>query len=127
MSSIDVLRASTLKKIAENPIVITPERRALASDGFGGQVRTGSLVKQSPARVRLMRASGSVPQPSVTPAGLGSSESTYALTSHAAPLLDGDEFDACGYRWKVGPVSSLSYGGKLYGTEAQLERLGVTA
>jgi hypothetical protein len=114
------LRVGIRCHIFEASTVITPMRRALVDDGFGGQIPSGTASAQPKARVRLQHESGSVQSNTVKPAGLDTNLSLYVLTDHRAPLEEGDTFSALGYTWTVGPVNSFSRHGGVYKTEAPL-------
>jgi hypothetical protein len=116
------LRDGVKTHIAEDPSVIIPKRRALVADGFGGTSREGTLIPLSKVRVRLQHESGSTQPNSVKPSGLDTNLSMYALTDYRAPLCDGDEFDANGFTWIVGPVNEFRRNGGLYKTEAPLTK-----
>ena len=115
-------RSGIARVILENPAIITPLRRALANDDFGGQARTGALEEQTQARVKLAHESSSIPKNSETPAGLDTALSMYVLTDYRAPLLEGDEFSAEGEHWTVGPINTLRFLGCVYATEAPLTK-----
>ncbi len=114
------LRDGIKAHIAEQPTVITPMRRALEANDFGGFSRTGAESAQPKARVRLQHESGSVQSNTVVPSGLDTNLSLYVLTDHRAPLLEGDTFGALGFTWTVGPINSFSRHGGVYKTEAPL-------
>jgi hypothetical protein len=119
---IDQLRDGTYRQIAENPTIITPYRRPLVSDDFGGLAPdpTGTLTAQPLARVRLSHESSSVPANRPMPSGLDTNLSLYVLTDYHAPLQDGDVFNAEGRGWKVGPINTLKIEGYTYATEAPI-------
>jgi hypothetical protein len=116
------LRDAIKAHVAEAPLIITPMRRALADNGFGGQVPNGNPAAQAKARVRLQHESGSVQRNGVKASGLDTNLSLYVLTDHRAPLEEDDTFEALGWTWTVGPVNPFYREGGIYKTEAPLSK-----
>lgn len=122
MTAYEQLRMATARQIAENPTVITPMRRALVSDGYGGWVRSGSASAQPRARGRLVLEGSSVPRTAEVPTGLDTALSAYFLTDYRAPLMKEDFFMLDGFIWTAGEPNLLTCGGRLYSTEVPLKR-----
>ena len=128
-SALRQLREGVKAHISEQPTVITPMRKPLVSDGFGGVIRSGTAEAQDACRVRLQHESGSVQKDSVGPTGLDTNLTLYVLTDYRAPLEEEDEFEALGSTWRVGVVNAFARHGGIYKTEAALIRgtsVGVT-
>jgi hypothetical protein len=117
------LRVGVRAHIAESPTVVSVPRYPLIDDGYGNMIPdTASTPKIIKARVRLQHESGSVQSNRVGPSGLDTNLSMYVLTDHRAPLIEGDQFEALGFIWTVGPVNSFSQFGGTYKTEATLTK-----
>jgi hypothetical protein len=121
MSATQQLRMSILSIIIMNPSTVRPIRRKLESDGVGGYTRTGTKEIQPPAIVRIASESSGVPGYSLIPVGIGSSDSFYVITDFKAPLCEGDEIEADGIKYRVGPVHLKKMMGSVIGSNARLE------
>jgi hypothetical protein len=123
MSTFNQLRMATARQIAEDPVVVIPMRRALVLNDYGEWVASGAFEAQPACRIRIQDEASSVPKTQETPVGLDTALSKFALTGPSAPLLEGDEFAAIGELWVVGPVNVVRYDGRVYKTEAPLQRV----
>jgi hypothetical protein len=127
--SLTQLRDAITVHIAEQPTIITPLRRPLVADGFGGYKRSGTQEAQAKCRVRLQHESGSIQKDSDVSTGLDTNLTMYVLTDYKAPLEEFDEFEALDSIWRVGVVNIFIRHGGRYKTESQLIRcreVGVT-
>jgi hypothetical protein len=114
---------ATARQIAEDPVVVIPMRRVLVLNDYGEWVASGAFEAQPACRIRIQDEASSVPKTQETPVGLDTALSKFAITGPSIPLLDGDEFAALGERWVVGPVNVVRYDGRVYKTEAPLQRV----
>lgn len=117
------LRDANSKLIGLDPTVVTPYRRALVADGFGGYARTGTKMAQPRVRVRIASEARGVPGYAITPAGVGPANSFYVITDYRLPLLEGDELISDGKTYRVGPIHEKRMGGEVYGASATLEEV----
>lgn len=109
-------------KIRENPTDITLSRKAMADDGFGGQVEDPfGAVTQIVLTVRIFRKRGIAVDLKGSPNGFSTSLERALQTKHDAIVYEGETFSALGKSFVVGPVDPIVAFGGIVGYQADLK------
>lgn len=112
-------RAGWQHAIDENPDTVDIERRAMVSDGFGGTVANPfGTVTTHQVELRIAHEEKAADGPG--PGGIAEDYGRFVMANWKQDIQRDDEFEAIGYRWRVGIVDAVKKFGGVVGYRAPI-------